>query len=215
MISKTAKEINPYLTPGYHSDKPLMRKYYDAFGDKLLTGDYQGKWIDEKAEREHVNELRKYYDTMRGSENKLLRIPKWDVKAIENGEDPKKLMRTNALREGATISVALPALLGMSALPSIGYMAAVDLSQGDNPIPTLKAFAKRGIPLAVLSGLGLGAVAAGSSMWKHSRHPYTGTSMPVAKRRFKMTDEQLLDLLRGDVIREKTEKKVEDFIATH
>jgi hypothetical protein len=58
--------FNKTAAYSFESDKDVLINYLNKYQDKLMTGDYQDKWIDEVDENKYLNQLRRYYTKAKG-----------------------------------------------------------------------------------------------------------------------------------------------------
>jgi len=201
------------LKPGFHSEKHIANQYYQEFGDKLLSGDHLGEWIDEKKEKKYIDTLRGLYGGVIG-EPQIAHVTKKNPHELTHEDDNRwKVFKKRMAKR-------FPWMLGMAALSpintitglgkealkqilinkAVGNKAFVDvgnefkLNLKANIKPMLKGGLVLGslVPLATLIGAG---------------YPATDVSKSISRKKVKLNDEQIRDMLRGGVIG-FTEKKI-------
>lgn len=155
------------------SDKRIMNKYLDKYGDRLLSGDYSDSWINQDDENRYISALRKYY-TQAKSRGAL-------VAPVKDYDEQKDWSRLGAaarhFREGATSGAIGGAFVGaLTQMPGV-------------PIPVRAAG----------GALGLGLLGGITNAWTKDE-PHVTTSKADARKRLQLRDDQLRSLLRGESV---------------
>jgi superfamily II DNA or RNA helicase len=171
----------------FNSDRTILNEYMDRFQDRLLTGDYNDEWINEGEENRYINKLRKYY----ASANR-----KGAINVAPKMYDKYK-DRTRT--EHALKNFGMGAALG-GGLSSV-YAGAQLISQlgAKGIIPTLA--------IGGVAGLITGALTA-----RGQDKPHVTTAPGTAKKRLKLSDEDLRRILRGEAVREEQVKVTDHYI---
>lgn len=169
----------------FESDKHIMNRYLDKYQDRLLSGDYLGKYIDEEDENRYIDQLKKYYQT----------AIKKDIIKVDVKDSAKYENRTPM--SNAAITFGRGALTGAIATPLLIPPDVWKFSRGRK--------------------FGLGVIAAGSLVGgimgaRSFNKPHVTSAAAEARRKLKLSDEELRDLLRGEAIRKEEIKKTDHFI---
>lgn len=176
MFNKTAEY-------SFQSDKTILNEYLNKYQDKLMSGDYQDKFIDERDENRYLNRLRKYYATAKSRD-----IIKVAPKDYDDYRDRTRLGHV-AKTFGQSAMAAVPLLAGMANLQT-GFTM---------PIPATTIGAVVGL--------------ASSGLYAHSLDkPHVTTDKTTANKMLKLKDEELLNVLRGEAVSKEQVKKTDLFI---
>ena len=179
--------FNKTAAYSFNSDRDILGEYLNKYQDKLMTGDYQDRYIDPLDENKYLNRLRRYY-----SDAKSREAIKVEPKKYEEYKDRTRL--GHAARNFLTA--------GGIAAPILGVYSGSQFAR----LPS-----KVAIPLAIgatVLGSGvIGAVAA-HTMDK----PHVTTSKKDASRMLKLTDEDLLRVLRGEAVTKEEIKKTDLYV---
>ena len=204
------------LDKGVHFEGRIMDEYMNEFGHKLYSGDHHGKCINEKKERRHIDSLKNLYDHATSkspknvmiSENGMSRIGKdfSDYFSKKEIETLKKKGKGEGLKGFYTFDrgKGILASLGVAAasLSSLGFL---EKARGDLPVNTPHSVFKAVLPLYAIP-FGAGAAIGIHSIFSRGNKPHIIMNVGSARKRKKLTDEQLRDILRGGVIEEVEEK---------
>lgn len=180
------------------SDRDVMDEYYEKFGDKVSDVIGTGDYIDKEEEKRLINKLRKVNKDI-VEEKKYSKIQHSGFKKSDFGEDGK-MKYTSMLNP--TINTPLGFSLttgGLAALTLLGSKRMRKKHYGND-----RGLITAAAPLMGMSSLG------GLATYLNSTSGYGSKSKPKAKKMMKMSDEDLLRLLRGESV-QKEVKKVDNF----
>jgi superfamily II DNA or RNA helicase len=172
----------------FNSDRNILNSYLDRFQDKLLTGDYQDKWIDEAEENRYINRLKRYY----ASANRK------GVVAVTPKDYDKYKDRTRQSQALRNFGMGMGLGAGIGGLYGTAY--------------TTKLL---GFKKALKLGAGVGTIAGaitGGVMARNGDKPHVTTTAAIAKKRLKLEDDNLLKILRGEAVKEEQTKVTEHYI---
>lgn len=214
MITKTAADQleNPFMSPGFKSEKLIVDAYLDKYKGRLLSGDHKPDgWINKQDEKKHIQRLRRYYEAMRDGDGNVVRLSKSESERFEDKLDRagvRKEKNKGLLKDtGKTMLYAPVVPLALSFGKAIAARA-------KKKVPISKTFIDV-FPFSLGTTMGtIGAVGGVKALSNHSesKKPHTRTPLTTARRRSKMSDEELLKLLRGNVVKTKVTKKIKDYI---
>ena len=175
----------------FKSDRDILNQYLAQYGDRLLTGDYQGKYINEDSENRYIAKLRQYYSQAQ-RKNSIAISPK-------DYDKYKDRTQLDHFKE----SFGKPAIAGaiIGPLMAMGPLTQLALSGAKRP--------------AALLGLGasaLGGTAAGLANYIARNKPHYTTTAGVAKKRSGLSDEDMLRILRGEAVRKEETKTTDHYI---
>ena len=174
----------------FTSDRDVLNSYLNKYQGKLLTGDYQDKWIDEPSENMYINKLKQYY-AQANRKNVTIVSPKDYDKYKDRTplSNAGKHFRDGALAGG-----------GLTALVTIPDAA--------------KAYSMSPRSAGLVYGgaiLGTALVTGALNAWQGNR-PHVTTSPATAKKRLKLDDESLRNILRGEAVRTEQIKTTDHFV---
>jgi superfamily II DNA/RNA helicase len=172
----------------FQSDKAILNSYLDKYQDKLLTGDYQDKWINEDDENRYIQKLRQYYSKANRKGNRVVQVK--DSDDYENRTRASNFM--NNFKNGFVAGGLLGSVYTGSALLPLGVN-------------------KSSLLLTALAGAGTG-IAGGVFNGRLGDVPHTTTTPAAAKKKMALTDDQLRSLLRGESVRIDQVKSTDHFI---
>lgn len=173
----------------FKSDRSILNEYLDKYQDKLLTGDYQDKWINEDSENRYINKLKQYYSQSN----------RRDTIAVAPGQYEEYANRTRT--DNALKNFGRGALLG-GLMGGLGFAPTI-LSQG---MPWKTALLTAG---AAIAGSG---IVSGAALAYQNDKPHVTTAPGLAKKRLKLSDEDLRRILRGESVREEQTKVTDHYI---
>lgn len=190
------------------SDKEIMGDYLHQYQDKLLSGDYKDGYIDEIGENRYINRLRDYYGKAKLGNTKNVNVKEYD-KIKKDGQTL------------STLKAIKPVALGLGFLGAAGAMGPTfhyhtmkrmyEISgkpfDREHHMKQLKMGLAKSLIVPGLLG-GLSAYGA----FKHYNNPIVTTPKATAKKLEKMTDPELLKMLRGEAITKEEIKKKDHFI---
>ncbi len=166
----------------FKSDRDILQGYLDKYQPQLMTGDFQDKFIDEAGENRYVNKLRQYYSQ---SNRKGVRAV-----GVKNYEDYANESRLSyALKNAAKAGI-----------PTAGLATLQTMVLSKVPF-------KLAAPFGAIAGAVTGAITA-----RALDVPHTTTTSAVAKKRLKMSDADLLKMLRGESISQEKVVKTDHYI---
>ena len=181
----------------FFTDKTVFKNYQNEFGDRLSEGNYLDKYIDKPMELAYVNKLRDLYNDVK--KTKMIKLTKSDMKKGKLDENAtlwdivkrykSPLISTASMAGWAVVSPISSAIIKKKigkAKPEWGRSIMGSLIPG-----TLAALGTYGLISTI-------------------RKPHTDVALAMARERSKMTDDNLLRLLRGDSV--QTIKTKEHFI---
>lgn len=172
-----------------HSDKQILTDYLNKYQNELLSGDYHDKWIDQAEENKYINRLRDYYKLANNKNS--ISIP------VSNFDKYKDRTRTQAAVKNFFTGAIPGAVIGF------GYA------------PLLVRGARATLPEKLKIGLGVGSalgVLGGFLSAKHQDTAHTTTPPATARKRLKLDDEQLRQILRGESVQTEQIKKTDHYI---
>ena len=164
------------------SDKRILNKYLDKYGDRLLTGDYDQSWIDEQDENRYISALKQYYT---GAKNN---------KAIYVKPGEYESMKDRGRLEHAARSFGKGSIGGALAGSFLGLQAA---HVSPMAVPAVAAV--------------MGVLGGAANAWD-SDNPHYTTQKAEAKKFLKLNDAQLRDMLRGQSVDIEEVKRKSHFI---
>lgn len=214
LLDKTAArgdKKSKYAKPGYHPNQKLMQSYHKEFGDDLLTGKYDdAEFINPEKELEHIHKLRDYYKAMAQPGDKVFRVPKEDRSDYE-GVNSRAGIAWQHLKSNLPMGLASGATLG-TMIPASVLLKEIKTAHPGTRMATAKKFVK---PLAIVGtvpGAGAVGLSVGLNAFLESKKPHTDVSLAQSRRRAKMSDENLLRLLRGQVVSSEKVTKKEEYV---
>lgn len=207
-IASRKDKLNKYLTGGLEktakkkkgvfSDLTILQNYYKDFEPQLLSGDYTTNWIDRQKELEHINNLRQFYSEASVPGN-VVNIPRtttktpWIVPKYDTTMTPLDIFLQK------TKPMTIP--WGLS------------LGAGGSLVLQNKRLLKNYKFLGAMAPLLITNMFATYSLIRESNKPHYLISKKQAKSRSRFTDEQLLQLLRGQAIKQEHVKTDTHFIS--
>ena len=192
------------------SDKEIMGDYLHQYQDKLLSGDYRDGYIDEVGENRYINRLRDYYGKAKLSNAINVKVKEYD-KIKKDGQILTTAKALVPIAVGTsllgTVTAAGPVLEYFRAKEQVKRMGMnTYLAPKINKVNLLKQVAKSMLfPSLLASTSAYGA-------FKHYNNPVVTTPKATAKKLEKMTDPELLKMLRGEAITKEEIKKKDHFI---
>lgn len=173
-----------------HSDREILQSYLDRYGDKLLTGDYgDGSYINEPDENRYISKLRQYY-SQAARKNVIPIYPK------QYDEYKARTPMSHTVKTGVVPGLVVGGVGG-------AYMGALTLGK----YTPLKEKA-----LLVGAGAGISGLIGGVASWRHFNKPHYTTSASGARKYQKLSDPELLKMLRGEAVTKEEIKKQDHFI---
>lgn len=171
----------------FSSDRSILNDYMDRFQDRLLTGDYNDQWVSEAEENRYIQKLRKYYAS--SARKGVITVA---PKAYDNYVDRTRTQHNlKSFGMGAAAGGALGTIYSAAQL--------------------LPALGKKGIIPSVGIGAAMGLLA-GGLVARQNDKPHVTTPAATAKKRLKLSDEDLRRILRGEAVREEQVKVTDHYI---
>jgi superfamily II DNA or RNA helicase len=191
-----------------NSDKDILEAYLNKFQDHLASGDYEGKYIDPAEENVYIERLRNYYDLAKS--NKAININLKDYQK-QKEEGPLLYKTKNVLKGmGSGALLAAPLLNPIIAEP-MGQILTKVIMRHPYPLKFVAPTFNKGNILRLAMGAGIiGGL--GYLGYRSGNQPQVTTTKALAKRMGKLTDEELLEVLRGNVVSKEIIKKEDNFI---
>lgn len=203
LFKQAAEPVQLPKLPEYNnSDRKIMKEYLDKYQETLLTGDHFGKYIDEPAENKYIEKLKDYY-TVAATKNVNRKTGKEYAKYKDVNSRLHFLLKE------------MPMDMAMSLVPaaiSVGSDIALASKRG---VPLTSVLKKTWSSPSTILFNSILPVSTAIGGYFLSRNPIVSTSAADAKSRKKLSNEQLLSLLRGENIRQEVVKVKDNFIKVH
>lgn len=214
-----------YNKPGFVTPQDLMAKYHKQFGDDLLTGKYEdGTLINKEKEAPYIENMRSMYKTLAQPGDKVFRVGKGDTNRFRDKNTRGQLFMEH-IKDDAAPAIGTFGLLNANPIVQSVLNGRHERSwarkyPGHFTSPTANTWQDlgRGVRNAAKSltgkaSLGLTALPLLVGSLSSSKKPHTDVSAAEAKRRARLKDDELLRLLRGQVVTKEKVTQQNDYIA--